>query len=129
MSSFTVPEIKYRTKWFSTQLPGQICHAAKGDLDYRVDQLGEIFVNAVEDFQYYDVKAISLTIRFFGKEFLLHWDGTQLVVGENPLGPDLAEWEGILGHILGDFFDLMGLPELENGGEFLEKLAQTLIPS
>lgn len=112
-----ISELKYKTKWFNLELPAVIVHASKGDAEYKVLELGEIFVNQVEDFKYYDVKSSTIDVRFFGKNFQIISNGPAVFIKGDTIPQflgeaGLVEAEGFLGGILADFFERMGLPEL-----------------
>lgn len=106
MAQSPIPEFRYRTKKFTTELPAMITHSTKGDLIYQVLNCGPIKKEEWGS----SFSSIQLEITFFGRKFQILADANGVTSqGEVPTGFDQEEIEGLLGHIEFDFMQQMGV--------------------
>lgn len=101
-----IPEIQYRTRKYTTQLPAVIECAGKGEIIYKVQNIRDIFWNTEG---YYDVGFAHFDVTWFGQVFSLILDGPATRVEGNAPKLEPSEYEGIGGHLLASFLVEMGV--------------------
>ena len=95
-----IPEIRYRTRKYTTQLPAVIECAGKGEIVYKVRAIRDISWNTEG---YHEVGFAHFDITWFGQAFSLILDGPETRVEGNAPKLDHSEYEGIGGHLLASF--------------------------